>query len=126
MKHKLPSGTELLVTPLEWEESWEVCQQVLSVIEQLDVDIKGMTLEDLKAQDVLNFKNPICKVLASPLLFGASKKCLDKCTYGGVRVDKMTFSKPEARGDFLMACFYALKENCAPFFGSLLSALKVI
>lgn len=124
MKVRLPSGAELAVTPLDWEDSWGVCQDALGVIEALNVDVKGMSLQDISAQDVLNFKGPICKILSSQVMLAASKRCFAKCTYNGVKIDAVTFSKPENRGDFLHACFYALKENCAPFFASLLSGLK--
>lgn len=124
MKHRLPSGTEFSVTPLDWEDAWGICQDALRVIESLNIDLKGMSLQEISTQDVLNFAGPVCKILSAPEVLAACKKCFTKCTYGGVKIDGMTFNTPEGRGDFLHACFYALKENCAPFFASLLSALK--
>ncbi len=124
MKVKLPSGKELSVTPLDWEDAWAISQRVIAVVEKLEVDLKGIDWKDIKSQDILNFKGPICNVLSSKEVFEASKECFKKCTYDGLRIDNVTFNDPKARGDMLVACFHALKENCAPFFGGLLSSLQ--
>jgi hypothetical protein len=124
MKVKLPSGAELVVTPLDWEDAWDISQRVLAVIEKLELDLKGINWTDIQSQDVLNFKGPICQILSSKVVFDAAKDCFKKCTYAGMRIDNATFNDSKARGDMLIACFHALKENCAPFFGSLLSGLK--
>lgn len=125
MKKTLPSGATLDITLLDWEAAWEVTQDVLRVIEKLDIDLKGMNFTEIQAQDVMAFKSPLCRVLASKEIMEASKKCFARCTYDNTRIGDGTFNKPEARADFLVACFHVLKENCAPFFVGLLSGLKV-
>lgn len=125
-KHTLPSGAVLEVTILPFEDAWQVSQDLLVLAGSLDIDVKGMNLDDIKAADVLDFKTPLCKVLSSQSAMSAAWKCFARCTYNGLRVDKQTFEKPEARGDFLIAAFFALADNVRPFFGSLVSFFQAV
>lgn len=130
-KHKLPSGAELDVTPLSTEKAWAVSQvfartvEGVSISELRGLDWKAIMLADVASSsgEVLAFKGVLCAVLADIALLAAAKECLARCTYNGVAVDSETFDK--ARGDYLPALFYALKDNIAPFFESLLSALSI-
>lgn len=124
MKYDLPSGKPFLVTPLPYEQAWEVTQTVLSEVEKIQLNLKGVNLDDLMATDILELKGPICSFLSSPKILNAAKLCFGKCSYDSIRVDKDTFESLEGRGDFLYCAFYALKENVAPFFGNLTSFLK--
>jgi hypothetical protein len=120
--HKLPSGTVLDVTPLPYDEAWEITRQAIGIVERLKIDISGMTsLKEINAADVLRFKDPICLLLSAPEVVPAAKQCLAKCTYGGKKIDNMSFEDAKARGDYLFAIFYALYENIAPFFVAAIS-----
>jgi hypothetical protein len=127
MKYQLPSGASLSVTPLAFEESWEVTQTIIDIAKALDIDVSGIeTLEDIGAQEILRFKNPLCTLLASKEAVAAAKRCLEKSTYNGVRIESSVWESEKARGDFVLAAVYALKDNIFPFFGSLISFLKTI
>lgn len=125
-KHLLPSGVELDVTPLPYEEAWGVAQKVVGVIKSLNLDLSKINLDmnDISAEDILTFKDPICQVLSSPVLFDSVKQCFSRCTYNGVKIDSRTFESKQSRGDYLVAAFFALKENASPFFASLGSFFK--
>ena len=125
IKHKLPSGAELGITPLPVEEAWAVTQAVLKEIGQAKLDLKGMDLEKILASDVMAAKDAVCALLASDIVLEATKKCFSRCTYNSVKIaDGKVFEPVEARRDFLFAAFYGLKENIYPFFGSLISFLQ--
>ena len=129
MKHELPSGAYIDVTPLPYAQAWEVAQTLLRVIEQINVDLHGIDLEQLMATDVLVLKGPICALLGSRDIQSAVKLCFTRCCYSSInvnpiKIDDHTFEPVERRGDFLFCAFYALKENVFPFFGSLASFLK--
>ena len=122
-KFELPSGSKFEVQPLSYEGAWAVTQTVLKEIEKTEINLKGMDFKALNQTDVLNFKGPICSLLASQAVLDAAKSCFKKCRYNDLVIDSMTFEKKEARGDFLYCCWYALRENILPFFGSLVSSL---
>lgn len=124
MRKELPSGAYLDVTPLSYAQAWEVAQTVIREVEKMNLDLKGVDLENLLATDVLVFKGPICALLGSASIQSAIKLCFVKCCYNQVRIDDHTFDPLEHRGDFLFCAFYALRENVYPFFGSLVSFLK--
>lgn len=119
----LPSGAKFDVQPLSYEGSWVVTQSLLKSIEQTELDLKGIDFKQLTGMDVLQFKGPICALLADQRVLDAAKSCFKKCRYNDKAIDSMTFETKDARQDFLHCCFYALKENVAPFFGSLVSSL---
>ena len=123
-KVKLPSGTELDITLLPYEDAWEVQSVVATVLEQMKIDLKGLDLKNLLATDMLQFKGPILHLLSSKDVKDAAQKCFVKCTYSNRRIDSQTFEPKAARGDFIPAMFHVLKENISPFFGGLLSILQ--
>jgi len=120
-KYTLPSGIAFEVTPLPYEDAWGVTQSFFAVVEKLNIDLQGLDLSALSSVDVLKFKGPICSVLASNDCLKAAKTCFSRCLYNNLKIDASTFESKQARGDFLFACFYALKENIAPFFETALS-----
>lgn len=119
----LPSGAKFEVQPLGYEGAWAVTQSILKEIERTEINLKGMDFKALSQTDVLNFKGPICALLASQAVLDAAKTCFKKCRYNDKAIDSMTFEKKDARGDFLYCCWYAIRENVMPFFGSLVSSL---
>jgi hypothetical protein len=129
IKKTLPSGAELDITLLEYEDAWAIARMIMDQLEKLKIDLSGldlenMTLDDIKATDVMKFKSPICALLASSVVVEAARICFVKCTYNGLRISKQTFNSVEARGDYLFAAFHSIKENVSPFFASLLSFLQ--
>ena len=124
MRHELPSGAYLDVTPLSYAQAWEVAQTVIREVEKINVDLKGVDFDNFLATDVLAFKGPVCVLLGSPTIQHAIKNCFVRCCYNQVKIDDHTFEPVEKRGDYLFCAFYALKENVYPFFGSLASFLK--
>jgi hypothetical protein len=122
-KFELPSGSKFEVQPLSYEGAWAVTQTLLKEIEKTELNLKGMDFKALSQTDVLNFKGPICSLLASQAVLESAKSCFKKCRYNDLPIDSMTFEKKEARGDFLYCCWHALRENILPFFGSLVSSL---
>lgn len=123
-KISLPSGAVLSVQPLSYEKAWNVTQILLKELEVINLDLKSIDFKELMAMDILVLKGPICAFLGSPKVLEAAKECFTKCLYNDTKIDSMTFEKKESRGDFIFCCFYALKENVSPFFGSLVSALS--
>lgn len=124
MRQELPSGTYLDITPLPYAQAWEVAQTLLREVQKLDIDLKGMQIEEVLVSDVIMLKGPICALLGSPVIMNAVKLCFGRCAIDQVKIDEHTFDPIEKRGDYLFAAFYALKENVYPFFGSLVSYLK--
>lgn len=124
-KFILPSGAKFEVQPLSYEGAWAVSQSIIKEIEKTQIDLKGLDLSQIMASDVMIMKGPICSILASNVVLESVKQCFAKCRYNDAKIDSMTFEKKEARGDYLFACFYALKENVSPFFGSLVSLLQM-
>lgn len=124
MRHELPSGAYLDVTPLSYEQAWDVAQSLLREIQKLDIDLRGVKIDEFLATDIVAFKGPICGILGSPVVQNAVKLCFTRCCYNQVKIDKDTFEDVDKRGDFLFCAFYALRENVLPFFGSLASFLK--
>jgi hypothetical protein len=122
-KVKLPSGAELDITLLPYEEAWDIQAVVAAVLERMQIDLKGLDLQNLLATDMIQFKGPILHLLSSKEVKDAAQKCFVKCTYANRRIDSQTFEPKAARGDFIPAMFHALKENISPFFGGLLSLL---
>jgi hypothetical protein len=123
MRTELPSGAYIDVTPLPYAQAWDVAQTLLREVEKLNIDLRGLNLDELMATDIVAIKGPICAVLGSPTVLNAVKLCFNRCTYNLAKIDDKTFEPVEARGDFLFCAFYALKENVHPFFGSLVSYL---
>jgi hypothetical protein len=124
IKHTLPSGAVFDVTPLAYGRAWGVTQALLKVAEKLEIDVAGMDFKALAATDVLKFKGPLCTLLASEVMQAAAETCLERCTYNGVKITDQTFETDAGRGDYLIAAFYALKENVSPFFRAAISFLE--
>jgi len=125
---ELPSGSILEVQLLSFEEAWNIFQLFSKTIEEMNMDIKDFSFfkqDDDKRNftfvDFLKLKGPICSILSNKSLSEAGVRCLDRCIYNGLKIDRRTFDSQEARGDFLPSLFYALKENVSPFFGNLIS-----
>lgn len=127
----LPSGAVLTVTPLPYGEAFDVTQMISREVDK--IDLKLPTDVDFKDSDAVtkymlshidDIKSPICKVISSTKVLEAAHKCMKKCTYNGLRIVGDTFDPVEARKDFILTCFYALKENVSPFLEGLLSSLS--
>lgn len=124
-KITLDTGAVLDITLLPFWEAWAVSRIVLRELKKLDVnDFKGISFEKPTAEDMLNFKTPLCAILASEELLEAAKTCFKKCTYNGLKIDADTFEKKDARRDFIMCCYHVIWENISPFFESLVSLFK--
>ena len=108
---------------MSYEAAWAVTQIILKEIEKTEINLKGIDLKKISQTDVLNFKGPICSLLASPKVLEAAKTCFKKCRYNDKAIDTMTFETKESRGDFLLCSWHAIKENVSPFFASLVSSL---
>jgi hypothetical protein len=126
IKHTLPSGAELEITPLPWEEAWGISRICAKIVETFKLDLKGIDFKAIGAMDVMQLQGPICTVIASKEVIEAAKTCFKRCTYNGLKIDAMTFESQEARGDFIPCVALTIKENIAPFFGGLLSFLNKI
>ena len=122
-KINLPSGAVLDITLLPFEEAWKVCQIITRVVEKINVDLSQVDLRQLGVADVMNFKGPLCALLASQDVIDSAKICFKRCTHNGLKIDGQTFDKAEFRADFLPAVYHAIRENIAPFFANLLSYL---
>lgn len=124
-KHSLPSGAVLEITPLPWEEAWEISQKIAAIIKQVNIDFKSLAVGnvgDLLKIDVMFLKDALCDVVASKAVFEAAKHCFKRCTIGGLKIDNMTFEAVDARGDFIPAAIAALSENISPFFQGVLNS----
>jgi hypothetical protein len=130
MRQELPSGAYIEITPLSYEQAWDVAQSLLREVQKLDVNIEALEFDekDQAKIDPIAFKGPICGILSSPIAQNAVKLCFTRCLYiqgtSQAKIDKDTFEPVERRGDFLFCAYYALKENVYPFFGSLVSLLR--
>lgn len=124
-KFTLPSGAKFEVQALSYESAWLVTQSLIREIEKTDIkELKGLDFTQIMAADILALRGPVCSILSSQLVLDAVKQCFVKCRYNDSKIDSMTFENKAARGDFLPAAWYALKENVSPFFESLVSLLK--
>ena len=127
MEFKLPSGAQLSITLLDFEQAFEISQTVTRFIGLLELDIKSLNIEQWKSFSDIDFnaiKRPLSQVLSNGDLVKAGNKCLNKCTYNGKRITDQTWQDIEARKDYLYAIFYGLKENVYPFFAGVFSSLK--
>lgn len=122
MEHKLPSGAVLDVTILDFEKAFEIFQIVSRQIGLLDLDLSKIDGKSFALTDIMEFKRPLSQVLASPELVKVGNKCLEKCTYDGIKVTTKTWEDVKARGDYLFAMFFALQENVAPFIEGVFSS----
>jgi len=122
-KFKLVSGATFDVTLLAWEQSFDVFQELVKEMEKIDG--KGLVLEKITESDLDFFQRAICQILGSQKLLDVARRCLKVCIYNGMKIDpKVTFELENARGDFLVCCFLAIKENISPFLSNLISYLK--
>jgi hypothetical protein len=127
MKYTLPSGAEFEVTLLDFEPAFDISQTVSRFVGLLEVDLKALEIEKWKSFsdiEVDAIKRPLSQILSNAELRKAGDRCLVKCTYNGQKVTTKTWEPAEARQDYLIAMFYALKENVAPFFVGAFSFLK--
>lgn len=115
MECKLPSGATLDITVLDYEKAFEVFQITMRQLGLIDIDLSKMDFANFAAADIMEFKRPLAQILSNADLVKMGNKCLEKCTYDGIKVTTKTWEAPEARKDYLFALFYALKENCYPF-----------
>ena len=122
-KITLPSGAELEITLLPYEEAWGVFQRVARVLEAVNIEGIGLDIKTVLVQDAMKLKGPILQMLSNKDIVEAAKVCFKRCTYNGLKVDGKTFDERDSRQDYLPCVFHALKENIAPFFGSLISSL---
>lgn len=121
-KITLPSGAELQISLLPFEEAWDVCQTVTKVLEGLNINFND--LEISKPSDMFQLKTPLMQLLSNKQIIEAARICFKRSLYNNIKIDMGTFETPSARGDFLFVCWYCLYHNIAPFFSNLISFLN--
>jgi hypothetical protein len=119
----LPSGAELQITLLPYEEAWNVSQRVAKVLEGIDLKNTDIDLKKFMLSDVSKIQGPLLQIMSSRELVEAAKVCFKRCTVNGMKIDGKTFDEPNMRQDYLPTVFHVLKENIAPFFAGLISSL---
>lgn len=131
MKHDLPSGAVLDITLLPYGEAWDIASAVVKELKEVELNLPS----DLDFADsakvtqyllghIRDIQSPLCSILSSKKILESAHACLKKCTYDNARINGQTFESLEGRKDFLIACFYALKENISPFFEGLVSSFS--
>jgi len=123
IKKDLPSGAVLEIFLLPFSDAWNVSQNISSVLEKLNIDLKELAKEVNTPADFLALKGPILALLSNKEVFEEANKCFKLCVYNKLKIDKDTFESKESRGDFIACVFFALSENIAPFFVNLVSFL---
>lgn len=121
IKYVLPSGDEFNITPLPFDESWEISQNILHEIKDLNINLEGVDFESIKDADVIRFMGPICHILSSHNIRDKVIQCFKRCNINGQKV-----GFEEKRGDYVFAAFYALKENVYPFFENLATIFQKV
>lgn len=119
-KIKLPSGSDLEITMLPYEEAWSVTQEVSTFLKEISFDLTKVDWKTFKKKDVLVFAGPFLSLVGSKIVVESAKKCFKRCLINNVKIDSMTFESRETRSDYPMVIFHVLKENIAPFFEKIL------
>lgn len=109
---KLPSGTELKITPGDFESSRDLFQAVLE-------EGKGLKLDPMAEIDVNLFKDLFCVGFSSKKIEKSLWKCMEKCLYNEMKIQKDTFEPLDARQDYMTVCIEVGKANIMPFMKSL-------
>lgn len=115
----LPSGAELIIDLPIMELSEAVLEAVSE--ELFKIEVKGT--DDI---DWNMLKNLFCLSLASKKIKDATKKCMGKCLYRGLRIDSRTWDADDNRQDYIPALFEVAKANIIPLVKGLTSGSSSI
>ena len=113
---ELPSGAKLVIQLAPWAESKALWQAMAA--ELRDVQMSS----DMEITAWL--KDVMCAVIASASVEAALEKCLRRCRYNDMRIDKDTFEPADRRSDYMKVCVEVAKDNVGPFMKNLFADFK--
>jgi len=119
----MPSGANLEITLAPFAEGERLFSAAAECLKSVKID--GNTDIGNIESNINGMKNAALSMLTSPELKSALLGCLRRCSYNGRRITSYdVFEPPEARQDYLTACWEVLKFNLAPFTKSLFTQLR--
>lgn len=119
----LPSGATLEITPLPFEQAWEMFQDVAAILKNLNIDLNLLKFDINEPSDILKLGNPILSILSNKEIVKIAKSAFTKTLYDGFRIDDKTFENESNRKDFIIVVFHHIYENVSPFLSDLISYL---
>jgi hypothetical protein len=111
-KIEMPSGAQLAITLAPFADAKALYQAVLE-------ELKTLKIDDQQEIGANIFKDLFCLGFSSKKIDACLDKCFQRVTYNDLKIDKDTWEKAEARGDYLKACIEVAKANLLPFVKSL-------
>lgn len=112
----LPSGAVLKVGLAPFADSKALFQAVM-------FELKGVQIVS-KSEVASLMKDLLMTGLSSNYIDAAVAKCMEKCLYNDMKIDKDTFEPEAARGDYLFVIEKVATENLAPFLSPLFAKFK--
>lgn len=107
----MPSGAQLKIGLAPFKEAKALYQAVLA-------EGPGIKVESTdKVENAV--KDLLCIMLSSARIETALKPCMERCLYGGKKIDDQSFEPKDARQDYVEACYLIAKANIEPFTKSL-------
>lgn len=114
----LPSGTELKINPAPFEAALALCEAMLEEANTLGINSR-VEVSDL-------CKQILCVGFSSKKIKAAIIRCMEKTTYGGLRITADTFEPTSARQDYFEVLYSVAKVNMDPFMKDLYAKFKII
>jgi hypothetical protein len=115
----LPSGKILRVGLAPFADSKALYQSIL-------IELKGIKAEAKQEIDTNFIKDILCSILSSGNVDRTISKCMDRCLYGGLKIDAQTFEPEENRQDYIIVLQEVAWSNIEPFLKGLSVPLKDI
>lgn len=131
MEFKAGSGASVVISPAPFLNAMRLKAAIFKELatDGFELDMSKFK-DDAKIEDmdidVAKILKVAMKVDSSPHVFAAILLCLEKCSYGGVKITSDTFEPDAAREDYYEIVFACMKVNLSPFFKGLLSKLSGI
>lgn len=118
----LPSQAKLHVTVVPFKDAMALTKSLMKAASGIQLARNPLDM------DVTVLKDAMIAAATSEEVETAVFRCLERCTYEGIRVTPDLFNDKDlgekARADYFSICGKVVEVNCAPFFDQTLSTLK--
>lgn len=109
---KLPSGAVLSVSLPDFETAKALYQAVAE-------EVRGLKVDANTEIDANFWKDLFLTFISSKKIEACLWKCMGQALYNGLKIDKDSFEKEDARDDYFMVCYEVGKKSILPFSKSL-------